>query len=341
MSFACPRAFGRHNHIERVNKMMLNLPILDHLSGSKNILIAGAGGGFDGFAGLPLYFTLREHGKKVHLANYSFTDLGLAGEVSDIEILQKDVAIGVSGPVRFPLPYFPEGYLAQWFAEEQGETVTVWMFGSTGVFPLKQAYAKLVEHLGIDALILIDGGVDSLMRGDESNPGSIIQDAISLAAVKSLELPVENCTCLGFGTEVEEGLSHHLALENMAGLAKENAFWGSCSLTKQMEAFRLYEAAARYVWEQPSHDKSHISTRIIPAVQGEFGNYHMYDDDKRTVVYISLFMGVYWFFDMEAVIRRNLLIDALQSSYTTHEARLIYRQMRQVFKIRSDKKILY
>ena len=33
-----------------------------------------------------------------------------------------------------------------------------------------QAYEKLIDHLDIDALILVDGGVDSIMRGDEEIP---------------------------------------------------------------------------------------------------------------------------------------------------------------------------
>ena len=35
---------------------------------------------------------------------------------------------------------------------------------------------------------------------------------------------------------MEEDVSHHHALENIAALAKEGAFWGSCALTKEMEA---------------------------------------------------------------------------------------------------------
>ena len=58
--------------------MQLNLPIMDQLAGSQNVLIAGMGGGFDVFIGLPLYFTLRSMGKQVHLANYSFVDPHLA-----------------------------------------------------------------------------------------------------------------------------------------------------------------------------------------------------------------------------------------------------------------------
>jgi len=50
-----------------------NLPIFQQLEDSKNILIAGAGGGFDIFCGILLYFNLINQGKKVTLANFSFT----------------------------------------------------------------------------------------------------------------------------------------------------------------------------------------------------------------------------------------------------------------------------
>ncbi|MBX9691321.1 MAG: hypothetical protein K2Z81_02985, partial [Cyanobacteria bacterium] len=54
---------------------MFSLPIFNQLHTSSNVLIAGAGGGFDVFAGLPLYFALKRKGKTVHLANWTFSDL--------------------------------------------------------------------------------------------------------------------------------------------------------------------------------------------------------------------------------------------------------------------------
>ena len=50
-------------------------PFFERLDRAKSVLIAGAGGGFDVFAGLPIYFHLERLGKKVHLANLSFTNL--------------------------------------------------------------------------------------------------------------------------------------------------------------------------------------------------------------------------------------------------------------------------
>ncbi|KAA3639268.1 MAG: hypothetical protein DWQ02_03995 [Bacteroidetes bacterium] len=49
------------------------IPIFEALKDSQSILLAGAGGGFDIFCGIPLYFNLKQQGKKVTLANLSFT----------------------------------------------------------------------------------------------------------------------------------------------------------------------------------------------------------------------------------------------------------------------------
>src|SRR5215213_9754771 len=104
--------------------MNLNLPIIDQVSNCKSILIAGMGGGFDIFCGLPIYFEL------------------------------KDSLIGVTAAVETYMPYFPERYLAQWLKEKRGDDATIWCFKKTGVDPLLENYRTLVKHLGIDAIIL-------------------------------------------------------------------------------------------------------------------------------------------------------------------------------------------
>src|SRR5574341_1507437 len=97
--------------------MVLNLPIRPLLAGCKNLLIAGMGGGFDVFCGLPVYFELLGQGRSVHLANLSF---------SELDTLREPVAFSSSlVGVRFEredfYPYFPEFYLAQWFKEHRGQ----------------------------------------------------------------------------------------------------------------------------------------------------------------------------------------------------------------------------
>jgi len=303
--------------------MKLNLPITHLLEESQNILIAGAGGGFDIYSGLPLYFHLHELGKTVHLANYSFTPFSTAKIVSEpIEEIET-LLLGARGALTRPFSYFPEGHLAQWFLEHEGREEIIWMLPNEGPEVLSAVYKHLVKKLNIDTLILVDGGVDSLMRGDEKAPGSLLEDTISLVATEGLDVKLKILATIGFGTEVEEGDCHHHALENIAALTKEGAFYGACALTHQMDVFTKFEAACRFAWEGPEEEHrstSHISTRIIPAAQGEFGDFRMYAD-SRTKVFISPLMNLYWFFDAQKVLDRSLLAEHLRGTLTKDDAR--------------------
>ena len=80
--------------------MQLNLPILDQLANSENILIAGAGGGQDILAGLPLFFTLRDLGKTVHLANFSFSPFEIIPRLCDADVLIDTLLLGCT---HYPL----------------------------------------------------------------------------------------------------------------------------------------------------------------------------------------------------------------------------------------------
>ena len=121
--------------------MDLNLPILDQVSNCKNLLVAGMGGGFDIFCGLPIYFELKSRGLNVHLANYSF---------SPFENLSKgtfltDSLVGITADTESPYHYSPERYLAKWFREKRGEEITIWCFEKTGVRPLLENYQSLAN----------------------------------------------------------------------------------------------------------------------------------------------------------------------------------------------------
>jgi hypothetical protein len=55
------------------------IPFLNRLDAAKRILIAGCGGGFDVFSGVPIGLSLTGAGKEVTCANLSFTNLWLCG----------------------------------------------------------------------------------------------------------------------------------------------------------------------------------------------------------------------------------------------------------------------
>lgn len=204
--------------------------LFTRLRDARRVLIAGAGGGFDVYAGLPLALALRASGKEVHLANLSFADLyGL-----DLDVwLDHDVA-AIRPDTTARGDYFPERTLAQWL-ELQGLPSTVYALSRTGVQPLRAAYRALLDHLGgtdpVDAIVLVDGGTDILMRGDENGLGTPEEDMASLAAVNGLhEVPHRLVACLGFGIDAYHGVNHALVLENLAALERDGAYLGAFSL---------------------------------------------------------------------------------------------------------------
>ncbi len=291
--------------------MRLNLPVLDQLSSCKNLLIAGMGGGFDIFCGLPIYFELQHKERQVHLANLSFSNIAFSKAASIENRFQlTETLVGITAKTEDVNIYFPELYLAQWFQEKHDREVTIWCFKKTGVQTLLSNYCILINHLLIDGILLIDGGVDSLIRGDEADMGTLIEDSTSLSAVSELtQVPIRLIGCLGFGAERDISYAH--VLENIAALAESAGFLGSCSLVKQMESYQAYEDAVLYVQNKPFQEPSVINSSIVSAVQGHYGDYHLTDRTKDSELWISPLMSIYWFFDLPAVVERHLFLSEI------------------------------
>ncbi len=186
---------------------LLEPALFTRLRGARRVLVAGAGGGFDVYAGLPLALALREDGKEVRLANLSFCDLhGL-----DLDVWPAPDVAAVRPDTRARGTYFPERTLARWL-DANGLPSTVHAFDRTGVVPLRAAYRALTDHLGgVDAIVLVDGGTDILMRGDEHGLGTPEEDMASLAAANAPpEVPQRLVACLGFGIDAHHGVNHTL-----------------------------------------------------------------------------------------------------------------------------------
>lgn len=304
--------------------MRLNLPILDQVSNCKNLLIAGMGGGFDVFCGLPIYFELTDRGQRVHLANYSFSELAGLKNMTRLT----DSLVGVNADIEGSFTYFPELYLSQWFRETHGEEITIWCFEKTGVRPLIENYEVLAEHLDIDGVILVDGGVDGLMRGDEPYVGTMVEDSISLLAVGDLKnISVRIVASLGMGAEWE--VSYWQVFENIATLTKMGAFFGSCSLTQAMQAYQLYEHAVTFVHDKPAQKPSVINSSVISAVHGHYGNHHLTERTKGGELRISPLMATYWFFDLRALVRQHLFYSKMRYTDTVQEAWVAFERARR------------
>ncbi|WP_031077585.1 DUF1152 domain-containing protein [Streptomyces sp. NRRL WC-3742] len=288
---------------------LLQPPLLTRLLAADRVLIAGAGGGFDVYAGLPIALALRAAGKEVHLANLSFTHLyGLPGEVWQ----EPDLArIGPETPA--PDGYFPERTLARWL-HLHGMPDTVWAFPTTGVQPLREAYRRLLDHLGgVDALLLVDGGTDILMRGDEMGLGTPEEDMASLAAVAGLtEVPERLVACLGFGIDAHHGVNHSLVLENLAALDRAGGYLGAFSVPRDSREGALYLDAVEHARAAFPEHPSIVNGSVAAALRGEFGDVRFTERTKGEQLFINPLMTLYFGVTVEALAARNLYLERLE-----------------------------
>ncbi|WP_066375256.1 DUF1152 domain-containing protein [Herbidospora mongoliensis] len=284
-------------------------PLFTRLKQAHRILVAGAGGGFDVFAGLPLAVELWDAGKQVYLANLSFSRL----EGLDLEVwLDQDVAaIGPETVSRDA--YFPERSLARWL-EAHDLPSTVYAFPKVGVSPLRAAYQALVERLDIDAVVLVDGGTDILLRGDETGLGTPEEDMASLAAVHGLDVAEKLVVCLGFGIDAYHGVNHVQVLENLAALDRDGAYLGAFSIPRSSRAAELYLDAVAYAQAETSVHPSIVNGSIAAALNGQFGDAQFTTRTRGSELFINPLMAVYFAVDAGGLARRSLYLDRLEDT---------------------------
>jgi hypothetical protein len=300
----------------------MNFPFLDELNAAKSVLIVGAGGGYDVFCGLPLLIALKKAGKEVHLANISFGALNSCDGENPIaglwKITQQTAAT----------KYFPEMHLATWLARNFVEA-PIYAIAPAGARPITAAFRWLCETLRFDTLILVDGGTDILMRGDEAGLATPEADAVSLFAGNELnEVARRFVACIGFGIDAHHGVCHAHFLENVATLSVENGYLGAWSLLNDSEEFKLYRDAYEYAFarlQQPSI----VNSSIVSAISGNFGDFHSSTRTEGSTLFINPLMGLYWTFRLQNVARHNLYLDRLRNTETSNEVSLEIEKFRE------------
>jgi hypothetical protein len=303
------------------------------LENRERILIAGAGGGFDVFAGLPIYYRLRSLGKEVHLSNFSFTSLG-GTDARSLNFGLYQVEPTTAGEDS----YFPERVLARFLAR-RGDSAKIYALEKLGVEPTRQNYRLLADLHRLDAIILIDGGTDILLRGDEAGLGTPEEDMTSLGAVSGIELPTRIVSCVGFGIDSYHGVCHANWLENVAGLTREGSFLGATALLPTMPEVQLYLDAVNAADIATSRRPSIVNGSIASAITGRFGNFHRNSRTSGSQLFINPLMALLWSFDLAGVAKRNLYLNLLEGTQTIWEVQGAIEGFRHTVQWRSREAI--
>jgi hypothetical protein len=285
-------------------------PLFAALAPARRVLIAGAGGGFDVYAGLPLALSLWHSGVQVHLANLSFSEL----ELVDRDSWVAEHVVAVTPDSASPDWYFPEGTLARWLAAHDLPS-TVYAFPPLGVQTLRDAYRYLLERLDIDAVVLVDGGTDILLRGDENGLGTPVEDITSLAAVAALDLPVKLVTCLGFGIDAYHGVNHVQVLENIAALDRDGGYLGALSIPGASREAVLYRDAVAHAQAATPDRPSIVNGQIAAATSGEFGDVQFTRRTSGSTLFVNPLMAIYFTVDLDKLAARCLYVDRIEHTY--------------------------
>lgn len=289
------------------------------------VLVAGAGGGFDVYCALPVALNLRERGHEVHLASYSFTNLaavrGAATEMAHLSCITAQSTLE-SGD------YFPEGHLCQWWQERFSERQCVWCYSRIGVRPLAEIFRYLQASLKLDAVIVVDGGVDGLFIGNEFDLATPSMDAISIISASLVEEWTKIYAFTAFGTEgAESKVRHSDALLRISELAAAGSLFGVTALTRHSSIGDSFINAVEFVNRRlPPEKHSVIAGSVVEALKGRFGFTSFSVKTQSSPVWLSPLTSLYWFFDLDAVAKaKPYLKEVLETESVIDVANAIER----------------
>jgi hypothetical protein len=304
---------------------MIEIPAYDRLRAANSILLFGAGGGYDILGCVPLLAALSALGKRVTLAGVTFSSLG--GRPDTTADATHSCLLAVGGEAATETIYCPEAWLARWLSGRRlGDSI--WVVSKVGVRPLRAAMAYLVEKVSADAVVLVDGGVDILLKGDETSVGTPTEDLASLCALSGLDVPARMIMCLGFGSELRDGIPHAQVLERISELARLGGYLGAVSLHPQSAEGAAYLEALHFVQAGQTQQRgSHVQGTVAAAMAGTFGG-------ATQDQWVSPLSTLCWFFSVPEVAQSHLFLGRLEQTDSIWDVTALIRGCRKNLPIR-------
>jgi hypothetical protein len=173
-------------------------------------------------------------------------------------------------------------------------------------------YQQLVSEHRIDAVVLVDGGSDSLMVGDEEGLGDPIEDAVSVATVAALAGPIHKILIsVGLGADRFNQVSDAASLRAIAELTASGGFLGACSLEPGGASFRCYRDCVQHIYARQQF-RSALTGMILAAGEGHFGGEHVPEllrsRVRRGRFFLWPLMPMLWALDVNKVAARSKMV---------------------------------
>lgn len=311
----------------------------------RTVMLCGCGGGFDFVHSLLLYPELRRLGKTVVIGSYSFGDPRKIAGAVPVFTEGEAVAMRVSAESFADARYGPEvhvsSYLDKVYPRSAPHFVYAYYARAFTVRALTRLYRGLIAEHAIDALVLVDGGSDSLMVGDEQGLGDPIEDAVSVATVAGLDtLRCRTLVVVGLGTDRFNHVSDAASLRAVAELTRAGGFLGAIGLEPASPGALFYRACLAHIYERQGF-RSVLAATIDSAIQGWFGSASVPPTLAGRVRPGELFlwplMAMLWGFEVEAVAKRSLIAGWIRDCDSVGECHAVLSRERTALGARRRK----
>eukprot|EP00755_Sulcionema_specki_P032230 Sspe_Gene.98306::Locus_71745_Transcript_1_1_Confidence_1.000_Length_1452::g.98306::m.98306 len=159
----------------------------------KCVALVGCGGGFDFIQAMLLYPELRRMGKQVIIVSNSFTDVtGFVPDTAPIVWENGGAMVKrvTATSMHISRNYMPEVHLCSFLDSQVPDEAPNFVYACNArrwCIPSMTAFLMwLCSEHQCGAVVTVDGGTDSLMRGDEGCLGHPIEDVVTVASLAAL-----------------------------------------------------------------------------------------------------------------------------------------------------------
>jgi hypothetical protein len=281
-------------------------------SANETVILAGAGGGYDIFGALPIYHKLVKF-SKIILVNYSFTELDLVKKYAE-EIMPYLYKISNNQNIILDNDdYFPEFKLAK----ELGNSSMYLFVDYPTCQSMINGYNKIIELEGnnntIDAIYLVDGGCDILLKGTENcGLASFVEDMMHLKAVSYLKNINKKVVCaIGVNIDIAHGVTQ-LELDKRLDELKNQ------KILLDKWIFDKYDTAVKFYYDvfmKSDPQNSIVQSLICAAVDGFTECYtptYLKSRIKENIVPLTVQTKTMHFFNLEELAKTIIYLDIIQ-----------------------------
>lgn len=294
----------------------------------KTILLCGCGGGFDFVHSMVLYPELKRLGKIVIIGSYSFGQPeNIGGHAPTVFSQDKAIVKRVTAQSRAPRFYCPEVHLCAFLDQEYPESASHFVYAYYArMFALPQLlafYQQLIAEHQVDAIILVDGGSDSLMVGDEEGLGDPVEDIVSVVTVAQLDmLKLRLLINIGVGVDRFNHVSDAATLRAISELTQSGGYLGAVGLDPTHTGLQFYRHCVEFIYQHQDF-RSVVAGMILSASEGHFGGETvprlLGSRINAGTFFIWSLMSTLWAFDVKKVAERSLMAEWIREQATPIE----------------------